>query len=219
MLKVVNYLLVGQGPHRDPNASTLKMLTECSFSGCSEGPIVFSTPKWDNKGTHADTSNLGGRGLPLTIIFTTHMKSLKPTISPSPWPPLLSLMNPFQGDPVLDITPRIKLVESNFHICDQAFFLWLDFCLQPSQLTATPHTANTEQSWGNMGIQLTKTRYGARVCVSKINALDAILRLFLYHFLTHNELVISRVNPQQHKQPTNTTTMVMELLAPPAVWI
>jgi hypothetical protein len=26
----------------------------------------------------------------------------------------------------------------------------------------------------------------------------------------------SRVHPQQHKQPTNTTTMVMEPLAPPA---
>ncbi len=29
----------------------------------------------------------------------------------------------------------------------------------------------------------------------------------------------SRVHPQQHKQPTNTTTMVMELLAPPGAWI
>ncbi len=29
----------------------------------------------------------------------------------------------------------------------------------------------------------------------------------------------SRVHPQQHKQLTNTTTMVMEPLAPPAVWI
>jgi hypothetical protein len=29
----------------------------------------------------------------------------------------------------------------------------------------------------------------------------------------------SRVHPQQHKQPTNTTTMVMEPLAPPAAWI
>jgi hypothetical protein len=26
---------------------------------------------------------------------------------------------------------------------------------------------------------------------------------------------MSRVHPQQHKQPTNTTTMVMEPLAPP----
>jgi hypothetical protein len=31
--------------------------------------------------------------------------------------------------------------------------------------------------------------------------------------------VPSRVNPQQHKQPTNTTTMVMETLAPPVAWI
>jgi hypothetical protein len=30
---------------------------------------------------------------------------------------------------------------------------------------------------------------------------------------------MSQVNPQQHKQPTNTTTMVMEMLAPPAAWI
>jgi hypothetical protein len=30
---------------------------------------------------------------------------------------------------------------------------------------------------------------------------------------------MSQVHPQQHKQPTNTTTMVMELLAPPAAWI
>jgi hypothetical protein len=31
--------------------------------------------------------------------------------------------------------------------------------------------------------------------------------------------VTSRVHPQQHKQPTNTTTVVMEPLAPPAAWI
>jgi hypothetical protein len=31
--------------------------------------------------------------------------------------------------------------------------------------------------------------------------------------------VTSQVHPQQHKQPTNTTTMVMEPLAPPAAWI
>jgi hypothetical protein len=30
---------------------------------------------------------------------------------------------------------------------------------------------------------------------------------------------MSQVHPQQHKQPTNTTTMVMEPLAPPAAWI
>jgi hypothetical protein len=38
-------------------------------------------------------------------------------------------------------------------------------------------------------------------------------------FFTYDELVMTQVNPQQHKQPTNTTTMVMEPLAPPAVWI
>jgi hypothetical protein len=31
--------------------------------------------------------------------------------------------------------------------------------------------------------------------------------------------VTSQVHPQQHKQPTNTTTMVMEPLAPPAALI
>jgi hypothetical protein len=36
---------------------------------------------------------------------------------------------------------------------------------------------------------------------------------------TYNGLVMSRVNPQQHKQPKKTTTIVMELLAPPAAWI
>ncbi len=30
---------------------------------------------------------------------------------------------------------------------------------------------------------------------------------------------MAQVHPQQHKQPTNTTTMVMEPPAPPAVWI
>ncbi len=29
----------------------------------------------------------------------------------------------------------------------------------------------------------------------------------------------SRVHPQQHKQPTNTTTMVMEPLTTPTAWI
>jgi hypothetical protein len=38
-------------------------------------------------------------------------------------------------------------------------------------------------------------------------------------YFTYNELVTSQVNPQQHKQPANTTTMVMEPLAPPAGWI
>jgi hypothetical protein len=41
----------------------------------------------------------------------------------------------------------------------------------------------------------------------------------LYHFFTYDELVTSQVHPQQHKQATNTTTMVMELLNPPAAWI
>jgi hypothetical protein len=45
------------------------------------------------------------------------------------------------------------------------------------------------------------------------------LKVIFVPFFTYNELVTSRVHPQQHKQPTNTTTMVMEPLAPPAAWI
>jgi hypothetical protein len=63
------------------------------------------------------------------------------------------------------------------------------------------------------------SRYGARMGGPKYYAINLILRLFLYHFFTNNELVASQVHPQQHKQPTNTTTMVMEPLAPPAAWI
>ncbi len=42
---------------------------------------------------------------------------------------------------------------------------------------------------------------------------------YFYIIFTYDQLVTSRVNPQQHNQPTNTTTMVMEPLAPPAAWI
>jgi hypothetical protein len=45
------------------------------------------------------------------------------------------------------------------------------------------------------------------------------LKVIFAPFFTYDELVTSPVHPQQHKQPTNTTTMVMELLAPPAAWI
>jgi hypothetical protein len=62
-------------------------------------------------------------------------------------------------------------------------------------------------------------RYGARVGGPKNYAVNLILRLFLYHFFTYNELMRLRVHPQQHKQQTNTTTILMELLAPPAAWI
>jgi hypothetical protein len=44
------------------------------------------------------------------------------------------------------------------------------------------------------------------------------LKVIFVPFFTFDELVTSRVNPQQHKQPTNTTTM-MEMLAPSAGWI
>jgi hypothetical protein len=57
--------------------------------------------------------------------------------------------------------------------------------------------------------------YGARVGGSKYYAVNLILRLFLYQFYIQQ----AQVYPQQHKQPTNTTTMVMEPLAPPAAWI
>ncbi len=30
---------------------------------------------------------------------------------------------------------------------------------------------------------------------------------------------MSQVNPQQHKQTTNTTTMMVEPFAPPAAWV
>jgi hypothetical protein len=37
---------------------------------------------------------------------------------------------------------------------------------------------------------------------------------------TYDGLVMAQVHSQQHKkQPTNTTTMVMEPLTPPAAWI
>ncbi len=45
------------------------------------------------------------------------------------------------------------------------------------------------------------------------------LKVIFLPFFTYNELVMVRVNPQQHKQPTITTTMVIKPLAPPAVWI
>jgi hypothetical protein len=43
---------------------------------------------------------------------------------------------------------------------------------------------------------------------------------FCTNFYIYNGLVTSQLHPQQHKkQPTNTTTMVMEPLAPPAALI
>jgi hypothetical protein len=67
-------------------------------------------------------------------------------------------------------------------------------------------------------VGIVNNRSGTRLGGSKSNMVNLILRLFMYHFFTYHELVMSRVNPQQHKQPTNTTTMVMEQLAPPAAW-
>ncbi len=68
-------------------------------------------------------------------------------------------------------------------------------------------------------VQFSSTRCGACLSASKNNTVNLILRLFLYHFFTYDELVTSGVHSQQHKQPTNTTTMVMEPLPPPAAWI
>ncbi len=62
-------------------------------------------------------------------------------------------------------------------------------------------------------------RYGSRQCGALSNAINLILRLFLYHFFTYVELVTAQVHPQQHKHTMNITTMVVELLAPPAAWI
>jgi hypothetical protein len=41
--------------------------------------------------------------------------------------------------------------------------------------------------------------YGAGQCGAQSNAVNLILRLFLYHFFTYYELMTSRVNPHQHK--------------------
>jgi hypothetical protein len=45
------------------------------------------------------------------------------------------------------------------------------------------------------------------------------LKVIFVPIFTYDGLVTSQVNPQQYKQPTNTTTMVMELLAPLVAWI
>jgi hypothetical protein len=45
------------------------------------------------------------------------------------------------------------------------------------------------------------------------------LKVIFAPFFTYDELVTSGVHPQQPKQQTNTTTMVMEPLTPPAAWI
>jgi hypothetical protein len=52
----------------------------------------------------------------------------------------------------------------------------------------------------------------------KVTPLISSKVIFVPYF-TYDELVPSQVHPQQHKQPTNTTTMVMEPLTPPAAWI
>ena len=58
-------------------------------------------------------------------------------------------------------------------------------------------------------------RYGARMGGPKYYAVNLILRLFV-PFFAYVEL---RVHPKQHKHTTNITTMVVEPLAPPAMWI
>jgi hypothetical protein len=40
--------------------------------------------------------------------------------------------------------------------------------------------------------------------------------MIFLQFFTYDELVMSRVHPQQQKKTTNITIMVMEPLAPPA---
>jgi hypothetical protein len=78
-----------------------------------------------------------------------------------------------------------------------------------------PYALALENVTTDVGPISSHRRYGASQCEAQSNALNLILRFFF----TYNELVMSRVNPHQHKQPTNTTTMVMEPLAPPAAWI
>jgi hypothetical protein len=60
---------------------------------------------------------------------------------------------------------------------------------------------------------------GARQCGEKCYPTLPLLRDIFVPLFTYYELVTSQVNPQQHKQPTNTTTMVMEPLTPPVAWI
>jgi hypothetical protein len=62
-------------------------------------------------------------------------------------------------------------------------------------------------------IGMVQTNVGHKV------TLITYLKVIFVPIFTYDGLVTSRVNPQQHKQPTNTTTMVMEPLAPPAAWI
>jgi hypothetical protein len=68
-------------------------------------------------------------------------------------------------------------------------------------------------------VNYTTIRCGARQCGSKCYPTLPLLRVIFVPFFTYDGLVMSRVHPQQHKQQTNTTTMVMEPLAPPAAWI
>ncbi len=66
---------------------------------------------------------------------------------------------------------------------------------------------------------LDDVRCGTRQCGSKCYPTLPLLMFIFVPFFTYDGLVTSQVHPQQHKQPTNTTTMVMETLAPPVAWI
>jgi hypothetical protein len=54
----------------------------------------------------------------------------------------------------------------------------------------------------------------------EVTLITLYLKVIFVPIFTYDGIVTSQVHPQQHKkQPTNTTTMVMEPLAPPAAWI
>ncbi len=84
------------------------------------------------------------------------------------------------------------------------------------ETTSNTFTIVDDVSHSDLTVDL--CRYGARVGGPKYYAVNLILRLFLYHFLRtmssrHHESIHNNANNQ------HTTTMVMELLAPPVAWI
>ena len=106
-------------------------------------------------------------------------------------------------------------------LCNLAWKCWeLGHCSPKSALF---HNMDCLSNlWGVCILALCPSRLGGVVHANvgqNVTPHNPSLGLFLYHFFTYDELVTSRVNPQQHKQPTNITIMVMEPLAPPAAWI
>jgi hypothetical protein len=80
--------------------------------------------------------------------------------------------------------------------------------------------ATTNQKHVGTMEQVCRHRCGARLSGSKSNAVNLILRLFVYHFLHTMSLWCHETSQSTTTQNTNnTTTMVGELLAPPVAWI